>query len=80
VTLTDEWSRVDIPTGCFDKHGTLIFLGDIVCHPGGLFGQVVFINGAYRIDIPGYRSSFLQRNSSLLFSEKIKPWQFEVVE
>ena len=68
-----------ITTGCLDKNGKQICLDNIVRTPDGLVGRIVFVNASYRVDIEGFKGSLLDKNSSLLFCDRWKPSQFEVI-
>ena len=66
-------------TGFVDKNNKPIMIGDLVRDPQGAFeGEVVFANGSYR-----YKSfkdpDSVNYNFSLLFCDRHKPEEFEVI-
>lgn len=63
-----------------DKNGMPITEGLTVRTPDGFTGIVVLANCALRVDVSPDRSGlYLQYNSSLLFCDRWKPRDFEVI-
>ena len=67
-------------SGVQDKNGKDITAGSIIRNPDGFIGKVVFANCAWRVDVSAnYTGAYLLFNSSLLFCDRWKPWEFEVL-
>ena len=64
-------------TGYADKNGVLINQGDTVLSPEGIEGKVVKRYCAWRYD--SHHGAYLKYNSSLLYCDRWKPKDFEVV-
>ena len=70
---------VESATGFKDKNGRSIAIGDLVLDPQKAFrGKVVFANGAYRYESLKDPDS-VNYNFSLLFCDRHKPEEFEVI-
>ncbi len=64
-------------TNLKDCNGNMIKAGDIIRDPQGLFGKVLFINGAWRYDVQD--GTYLKCNSSLLFKEGVGTSELEII-
>lgn len=60
-----------------DKHGIVISPGKLVKCPTGQMATIVFENYALRFLIDGLEN--LKKNGSLVFCERWKPYNFEVI-
>jgi len=70
---------MDKDTGFKDKNGRSISTGDLVLDPQKSFrGMVIFANGAYRYQSLKDPNS-VNYNFSLLFCDRHRPEEFEVI-
>lgn len=61
-----------------DRNGIELIPGCTVKAPTGHVSKIVYANCALRFQIPGYNN--LDRNGSLVFCERWKPADFEVID